>query len=127
MITLARRERKSRTRHAILESAAGLFARKGFLATTTADVAEAAEVPHGSVFAHFATRDELVERVVTEFGGRIAAQVKRVREGGGVRAVLSAHLDGLMDHEAFYTRLVQEGRFLPRDARRMLVEIQSAI
>src|SRR5262245_5378675 len=126
MVALTRRARKERTRRAILEAAASLFAKQGFLATSTSDVAESAGVSHGSVFAHFETRDELIERVVTEFGGRIAAQVKKVRAGGGVRGVLSAHLDGLVEHEAFYTRLAQEGRFLPRGARRMLVEIQSA-
>lgn len=128
MIVATRRERKERTRLAILGAAEALFTRKGLVATRTADIADSAGISHGSVFVHFGTRDELVETVVHRIGGRIVTNLRRlVRAGGGVREVLAAHLASLSEHERFYTRLVREGPFLPPDARRVLVKIQSAI
>src|SRR5262245_3417806 len=128
MVTTTRRDRREKTRSAILDSAEALFTRRGLIATTTGDIADAAGISHGSVFAHFGTRDELVETVVRSVGGRIVTHLQRlVRAGGGVRAVLAGHLAGLAVHERFYTRLVRERPFLPAGARRVLVEIQSAI
>jgi AcrR family transcriptional regulator len=123
-----RREQKARTRRHIFGVALKLFADQGLLSTTTADIAEAAGVSHGSVFAHFGTRDELVEAVVNEVAGNIATQVRRRSASGrSVREVLSAHLESLAKYEKIYARFVLEGPFLPRRARRALVGIQSAI
>lgn len=123
-----RQEQKAQTRRLIFDVALKLFADRGLVATTTADIAEAAGVSHGSVFAHFGTRDELVEAVVNEVAGDIATQVRRRSASKrSVREVLSAHLESLAKYEKIYTRFVLEGPFLPRRARRALVGIQSAI
>ncbi len=128
MAPLTRREQKEQTRQLILEVAAREFARKGLLGAKTAEIAEAAGISHGSIFAHFVTREALVAAVINEVGGRIASRVRSlVLRGGDVRVTLSAHLEALSEHEDFYARLVLEGPLLPSDARRVFVEIQSAI
>jgi AcrR family transcriptional regulator len=128
MAVLTRRERKEQTRALILRTAERLFARRGIAVSRTSDVAAAAGVSHGSVFVHFGTRDDLVEAVVRHVGGQIATRIRQeTGQAGSVREVLAAHLEALRMHEAFYVRLVLEGPFLPRGARRMLVQIQSAI
>ncbi|MBT3221822.1 MAG: helix-turn-helix transcriptional regulator [Proteobacteria bacterium] len=98
----SRQEKKQQTRALLLEVALRLFEERGVNATKTIDVAKAAGVPHGTVFAHFSTRDELVAAVVGQCGKKIAWRVRELaEEGATVREVLAAHLAGLAEHEAF--------------------------
>jgi AcrR family transcriptional regulator len=52
--------RKLENRDRILTEARRLFGRKGFDAVTTAEIAEAANVAKGSVFAHVGSKDRLL-------------------------------------------------------------------
>jgi TetR/AcrR family transcriptional regulator, cholesterol catabolism regulator len=52
--------RKLENRERILTEARRLFGRKGFDAATTAEIAEAADVAKGSVFAHVGSKDRLL-------------------------------------------------------------------
>lgn len=91
-------------------------------------MAQRAGVSHGAVFVHFATRDDLVAAVIGTFAERVIPRMHELVEArASVREVLAAHLTGLAEHEAFYTRLVSEGPLLPPYARSTLVGIQSAI
>ena len=104
------------------------MADQGITATRTIDVADRAGVAHGTVFVHFATRDEMIAAVVGRHAGEIAVRLDELGRGRrSVREVLEGHLEGLAEHEAFYARLVMEGPLLPPYARATLVGIQSAI
>lgn len=128
MGAILRSLRKRQTRAAILAAATTEFGKRGIMATRMSDVAEAASVSHGTVFAHFETQEALVGAVIEEFGERIAARTHELASGGGgVREVLAAHLAGLMEFESFYSKLVAEAGLLPLVARNTLVSIQSAI
>lgn len=64
----------------ILAAAQRLFVQRGFGATTTADIARAAEVSEGIVFHHFGSKEELLVAVADEYGrGLVAAMFA----GGG--------------------------------------------
>jgi len=119
---------KERTRAALIAAAMGELARAGLAEARTADIAGAAGVSHGTVFAHFPTRDELLAAVIEEFGTRVARRLHElVEEGTGVAGVLEAHLAGLVEFEPFYARLVTNPTTLPSAARAAMVAIQSAI
>ena len=123
-----REEQKRLTRRRILAAANRLFAEQGILATTTMDVARAAGVAHGTVFAHFPGREDLVAEVIGSFGVNTARRLHDLAEGAAsVREVLLAHLAGIVRDEDLYARIVQEGPLLPHHARSVLVGIQSAI
>jgi AcrR family transcriptional regulator len=112
----------------LIGTALDLMAERGIAGTRTIDVAERAGVAHGTVFVHFATRDELVNAVVGEHAERIAGRLHELAGAEAtVRDVLAAHLAGLAEHEAFHARLVVEGPLLPPYARATLLGIQSAI
>lgn len=53
-------EVKAATRQRILEAATKLFAEKGFDATTTRDIAEAAQIATGTLFNYFATKEAII-------------------------------------------------------------------
>jgi len=92
------------------------------------DVANAAGVSHGTVFAHFKTQEALISAVIEETGMKMARWTHELAsQSGGLREVLNAHLDGIREFEAFYTHLVIETRSLPIITRETLISIQSAI
>lgn len=123
-----RQLQKEQTHLHLIETAIGLFAERGFAATTTADIAKAAGVAHGTVFLHFPNQETLLIEVIEVFGSRITQRLHELAAGGNsLKDVLAAHLDGLKEYESFYTRLVIEGRLLPKSARYVFISIQSAI
>ena len=105
-----------------------LFARKGIVNTTTADVAKSIRMSHGVVFLHFPKRDDLVIAVIDEFGRRLAAEFRNAFEHDlGLRAVLHAHLRVLAEIEPFYARLVTEAPMLPPKVRSTLMMLHAAV
>lgn len=61
---LRRETRKAETRRALIEAASELFARQGIEATTLDAVAAHAGFTKGAVYAHFASKGDLVEEVL---------------------------------------------------------------
>jgi AcrR family transcriptional regulator len=123
-----RQMRKDQTRKHLIETAFELFARQGLTTTRTSDIAKAAKVSHGTVFAHFSTQEALLNAVIEDFGIRISQRLHKLAAcNNSLRDVLAAHLRGLTEFEAFYTKLVIEGRLLPESARNAFIIIQSTI
>lgn len=123
-----RQLQKEQTSRRLIEVALSEFGNQGIKATRMSDIAKAAGVSHGTVFAHFATQEALIIAVIEEFGEKITLRTHELaNECGGVREVLAAHLQGIIEFEAFYTRLVIEAGFLPPAARDTFIMIQSAI
>lgn len=60
---MARQERAERTRRAVLQAAAGEFARHGFTGTSLIRISRAAGVTMGALTFHFATKSELAQGV----------------------------------------------------------------
>jgi AcrR family transcriptional regulator len=128
MQAATRREQKVVTRDRLVNAAMALFARKGIVNTTTADVAKSVRMSHGVVFLHFPKRDDLVVAVIDEFGARLSAEFRRAFEQDlGLRAVLHAHLRVLGEFEPFYARLVTEAPMLPPKVRSMLMLLHAAV
>ena len=125
---ITRAEQKEITRQRLIEAAMKLFAQKGILATTTADIAKAIKMSHGSVFLHFSTRDDLVKAVIDEFGKYLSIEFRAAfNNNHGLAQVLRAHLQVLQEFEDFYSRLVIESPLLSLKVRGTLFTLQSGI
>jgi AcrR family transcriptional regulator len=123
-----RAAQKRATREALIAAAMRVYEMDGIAAARTADVAAAAGVSHGTVFVHFPTREALFAAALEEFGSMLTRRIHELAtSGASVREVLSAHLQGIGEHEGFYSRLTIEAPLLPDDARRGLFSVQSAI
>ncbi len=96
--------RKSeRTRQAVLDAAARLFARQGYAGTNLSDIAAEAGIKTGSFYYHFSSKDELVTEVL-QFGtshsheharAAVDALGARATAVERLRAAIEAHLDSL--------------------------------
>lgn len=125
---MKRSMQKEQTRHHLLNMAYGEFAQNGFLATKTLDIATAAGVSHGTIFVHFPTKEELLIKVIDEFGIRVGTKLKQLATDKKTAAeVLAAHLETIKECESFYAHLVIEGPLLPHAVRNRIFMIQSGI
>jgi AcrR family transcriptional regulator len=87
----------------ILEVARTLFARNGFHATGTIEIAEAAGCSEPIIYKHFASKQALFAAVIEE----CALELR-----GMLDQALSEHADPLEAYAAFAQRLVSEPRFI---------------
>jgi AcrR family transcriptional regulator len=123
-----RQKQKTETRRHLIDVAIREFGLNGLTATRTSDIAVAAKVSHGTIFAHFPTREDLLDAVIDEFGTRITRRLHDLVGGeGGIKEALEAHLKGIEENEEFYIRLISEAPVLPESARNTLIMIQSAV
>lgn len=128
MLKRTRKEQKEQTRTGLVDRAEALFAKNGIGTTTTADVAKALRVSHGTVFIHFATRDQLVLSVVERFGERLAAELEsKLSEGLSLTQLLRAHLSVLAEFEDFYLRLISESASLPAPIRSIVYAMNASL
>lgn len=75
---LTRAEAKARTRQRLLDSAARVFAEKGFGGATLEEIAESAGYSTGAMYANFASKEQLFLEVVAAHRSRAAA--RRIEE-----------------------------------------------
>jgi AcrR family transcriptional regulator len=128
MAETQRQKQKLQTRSHIIDVAMKQFAKDGFTATRTSDIAMEAKVSHGTLFAHFSTREILLDAVIEEFGKRITKRLHELVSGDcEIKEVLRAHLLGIREYEEFYTALVSERHLLNESARNEFIMIQSAV
>lgn len=60
-------------KRAVLEAALGCFAEQGFAATSTRSIAETAGVAEATIFRHFASKEDLLLRIVRPLAQRLMA------------------------------------------------------
>lgn len=86
-------ETKAATRRRILDVAKRLFAEQGFEATTTRDIASAAQIASGTLFNYFATKEAIVASLASEAVAVAAADfADSLREDASLEEALFAHV-----------------------------------
>jgi len=123
-----RQLQKEQTKELLLKTAYEVFSERGIMNTRMSDIARAAGVSHGTVFVHFQSQEALIEEVVETYCRKIAVSTHNLAESSGsLRELLKAHLQGIMEFEKFYTRLIVENQLLPSGTRDSWVSVQSAV
>ncbi len=93
-------------RAGILDAAALLFGRQGYGAVSLRMIAEAAGIKAGSIYYHFASKDDIITEILDagiravhgEVGARVAALPADAPARDVFRAVLRGHLCALLEH-----------------------------
>ena len=96
---LSRVERMKRDKlERIKRAARALFARKGFAATTTREIATAADVGIGTVFLHAISKHDLLVTIFREEAGRAVDRALQNRAEGPLIDALLRIFDALIAH-----------------------------
>ena len=95
MTALAPKARSNNRRELILDVSAQQFVEKGFASTSTRDIAKATGMLPGSLYYHFASKDDLLVAVFEEGVQRISASVDTALEAAGARVFST--IEGLVD------------------------------
>lgn len=116
-IVSERAPRQDNRRQGLLDAAAALICRRGYHATSMRDIARATDMLPGSIYYHFASKEELLVAIYTEGVRRIAARVDRAVAGAStpmkrLEAACVAHLEMLLA-DSDYAQVVV--RVLPED------------
>ena len=102
----------------LLDAAARLFGAQGFHGTSIRDIAGAVDMLPGSVYYHFAAKENLLAAVYEEGVRRISARVTGAIAGIGdpwvrLEAACVAHLEALLDDRDYAQVVI---RVRPQDA-----------
>lgn len=100
----ARKEMAEQTRQRVVAAARRLFAEKGFFATSTSDIVEAAGVgTRGALYGHFKNREELflevLEAVESDLGAKVAVNVTGATWRERLDQALAGFLDASLEPE----------------------------
>jgi TetR/AcrR family transcriptional regulator, cholesterol catabolism regulator len=80
---------RSERRADVMQIAAGLFAQKGFRATTVREIADAAGILSGSLYHHFDSKESIGDEILLSFINDVLADYRAAASSGGPpRAVI---------------------------------------
>ncbi|MFT4146972.1 MAG: TetR/AcrR family transcriptional regulator [Mobilitalea sp.] len=123
-----RTDQKEKTRENILKVALELYARNGIAVTTTAEIAIKSQVSHGTIFAHFPTKECLIEEVISKFGTTVIMRLHELIDlQCGMKEVLMTHLQVINEFEELYIRLITEVPLLDSNVNYTLIGMQSTL
>jgi AcrR family transcriptional regulator len=96
-----RPETRSR-REQIVDTAAALFSKRGYHATTVRDIAEAAGLLSGSLYTHIRSKEDLLHDIVMQAAGRFLEDLEAVVQRPGnprqkLRSAMRAHVRVVAD------------------------------
>ncbi|MFC4590865.1 TetR family transcriptional regulator [Sphaerisporangium corydalis] len=96
------------TRERLLDAAAGVFAERGYDGTRVADIAAAAGVSNGALYAHFASKGELLVAALRAHGPRLLADLLAADPDRPIADLLVMAGRRLSHHRAFGGHLIVE-------------------
>ena len=88
------------TRQRILDVARRLVVERGYAGTSVRDIAEQLTMTKGSLYYHFASKDDLLFALITPLVEALDAFVVEVGTAGRMNAALVAHLVEVLDEHA---------------------------
>ncbi|NCF28838.1 MAG: TetR family transcriptional regulator [Gammaproteobacteria bacterium] len=123
--TSERAPRQDNRRQHLLDAAAGLICRRGYHATSMRDIGRATDMLPGSIYYHFASKDELLVAIYAEGVRRIAERVDKAAARATdpmkrLEAACVAHLEMLLT-DSDYAQVVV--RVLPEDVPAVSVRL----
>lgn len=105
------------TRNEILDAAAIIFSRKGFEATSMADIAEAVGLQKASLYHHFESKQELLVELLDQALDLLIERIEPIvtlplPPDQRLRRAMSAYLGAMVDHRELASILLLEHRSL---------------
>jgi len=106
------------TRQRLIRAALELFTTRGYHDTTTAQIAKKAGIAEGTIYRHFASKQQLVNelyRAAQRWAAKVVQEAARNPDAGTARAQLTAVAHGLIDGAVNDGGVVKLGLLEPLD------------
>lgn len=118
-------------RDQILQTAAGLFAERGFHGVSVNDIGEACGISGPAIYKHFAGKDDLLARSLTSISERLLSEGRRRRseaadDTAALDALIAWHVEFALTHPALIVIQDREWSNLPESAQQAVRELQLA-
>ena len=107
------------TRQRLIRTALELFTTRGYHDTTTAQIAKKADIAEGTIYRHFASKQQLVNelyRAAQRWAATVVYQTSAHPEAGTARSQLTAVAHGLVDGATNESAMVKLGLLDPLGA-----------
>jgi len=124
------------TRQRLIRTALELFTTRGYHDTTTAQIAKKAGIAEGTIYRHFASKQQLVNelyRAAQRWATKVVQQTGQDSDAGTARAQLTAVAHGLIEGAAHDTAVVKLGLLdrldgvLDEESRKTAREFRAAL
>jgi len=119
---------KNSTRSRILESTLKIIITKGIVDTSTKSIADSCNVAHGTLFAHFENRENLIGQVLKNELLQIAKRIYQLDiPNASLEDILSEYLNLIIEKEGLYVIINKEFPFVGTDIKREIITTESNI
>jgi AcrR family transcriptional regulator len=116
-------------RQQIEDAASALFRERGYAATSVRDIAQALNMQGASLYAHVASKEELLWSIVERAAGRFEEAADRAATAAQrlgclerMRALVRAHVAVVTDDPRLATVFIHEWRSLSRERRAQVLQ-----
>ena len=119
---------KQFTREKIIRAAKQIFIEKGIINTATSQIAEAADIAHGTLFLHFPNKDSLVIELLDVELAKFSDNIKQlIIETTDIDTILEQYLNLIQAEEGFFSSLARELPDYKAELRRKILFRESLI
>lgn len=123
-----RQEAKANTRELILTQTKRLMSEQGMMNLTTAHIAKACGIAHGSIFLHFGNREGLINTVLEDEIKRITRQIEvGIPTNASLKELLQSYLFTLSEEENFLSMMYKELPFLAEDIKLKVIALEAML
>lgn len=126
------RRKATASRQRILDAAAKAFRQKGYVATRLVEIGAIAGLKAGSIYYHFASKEEILEevlaigirRIVDAVGEALAGLPATASQRRRVTAAMAAHMTALLRHGDYSSANVRNFSQIPAAVRRRHLKVR---
>lgn len=123
-----RQSSKIKSKKLIMTSSLNLFIKEGIINTSTAKIAKSAGVSHGSIFSHFASREDLISEVLEQEMFRITKHIKMIHPNHhDLSSLIDDYINVLSKNEHFLSRIYKELPFLSYDLQLKVTALEAVM
>ena len=114
--------KKDKTREVLLDKAAQVFSRQGYQSTSLKSIADAANMKAGSLYYHFASKEDLMievlKRSIQFISDTVGEELEILDDDYsfevGLRAYIKGHLTAILMHPDYTTTTIRNNGQIPK-------------